>query len=198
MYSELSETELAEALKPYKQPRMFVYYDEFNNVTAISNITTLGGNFIEVPQYRTDEFLSSGKDFNRYKIDYFKTDAPTKEDIDNLVYHILYMIPVLKKISDRELIVTHSKKKKSWKFFLTDEGKQKLNVENADKTFSFYVTKYRNPHYLISTINLRGDDLRSGKEIKFKIDDEYDLTKISLYTSPNFSSYGIVENDTSN
>jgi len=198
MYSELSKEQLDNALRLFVQPCMYVYYDEFNNVTAISNLNTLGGNFIEVPQYRTDEFLSNGKDFNKYKIDYFKTDAPIKEENENLVYHILYMIPVLNKNLEKELVIAHNKNKKTWKFFLNNEAKQQLDAGNRDKTFTFYVTQYRNPHFLLSTINVSGDELISGKEIKFKINDEKNLSKISLYTSPNFSSYGIVENDTSN
>lgn len=196
MYNKLSDEELKNALTPYEPPGTFVYYDEFGNVTAISNITTLGGNYIQIPQYRADEFLSKGKDFNKYKIDYFKTDAPIKEDKEHMVYHLLYMIPELKTHSDRELIVIHDSQRKSWTFSLNNLGKKKVSLENKDKRYLFYVTKNRNPHFLFSTIEILGADLIQGKEIKFNIQDEHDLTKISIFTSPNFESYGIVKNDT--
>ncbi len=190
---KLTDEELAQAKAvSYIHPNMYVYHDELGNITAISNVKDQTKTYLEVPEEKLTDFFNGKKDFNRFKIDYFKffnhnTIVDETTTVSNVLVHV---IPEVSDTSFKDIVVILDKTNNSLKFLINDTGKAVLYQNNLDNPVTFYITKYRNPHYLISKIVVTGHDLLNDIVLNINVDE-----KFSLVTTKYFNSYGLFINE---
>ncbi len=193
MIDKLSEQEIIQALTPFVPPSSaFVYYDEMGGINMISPRKYNDLQFIEVPFERVRDFLEGKKDYTRYDLEYFKTGAvKIIENANTIRKNLIYEI----QLTDNSNQVNVFHNKESWEFLLSNDAIDALERTNLNSTIKFYVTIRSKPQLLITTIEIKKIDLLTKKIVNFIFDEEKDLNKISLYTFPEFDSYGLIKND---
>jgi hypothetical protein len=193
MSNELTKEELDQALAvSYIHPNMYVYYNDYGNITSISNVKQTDAEFLEVPEVKLVDFLSGKKDFSRYKIDYFKFNREnTKQEVDiDTSQNLIYIVPVVSDYS-KDVTIVFNKQELSWSFILSDNAKNTVSQYSLDKVYSFYVTKNKDPQFLLDSIHVTGIDLLNNMSIPSTAG----LTTMSLVTSRHFKSYGLLINE---
>jgi hypothetical protein len=192
---ELTPEQLQQALAVSIMPTcMFVYYDESGNVTSISNEKNDNLLYAEVPESKVVDFLSGARDFSKYKIDYFtfNKDDYKSESLVDIPTDLIYVIPYSKKEDTTDIVVTHDKENKSWHFALTNDGVEIVKKHNLYKPYRFYIIKDNNPQFLLSTIELTGNELLKGCSVAFKSKFENHIKTVGVATMKEFSSYGLL------
>jgi hypothetical protein len=193
MSNELTKEELDQALAvSYIHPNMYVYYNAYGNITSISNVKQIDAEHLEVPETKLVDFLSGKKDFSRYKIDYFKFNRENikqEADIDTS-QNLIYIIPVVNDYS-KDVTIVLNKRELSWSFVLSNNAKTTVSQYSLDKVYSFYVTKNKDPQFLLDSIHVTGTELLN--DISVPLTER--LTNVSLVTSRHFKSYGLLINE---
>ena len=171
---------------------MYVYYNDYGNITSISNVKQTDIEYLEVPETKLVDFLSGKKDFSRYKIDYFKFNREnTKSEIDvDTSQNLIYIIPLVSDYS-KDITIVFNKQELSWSFVLSDNAKNIVSQYSLDKVYSFYVTKNKDPQFLLDSIHVTGTGLLDNVSMPVSAG----LTSISLVTSRHFKSYGLLINE---
>jgi len=193
MSNELTKEELEQALAvSYIHPNMYVYYNAYGNITSISNVKHTDMEHLEVPEVKLVDFLSGKKDFSRYKIDYFKFNREnTKQEVDvDTSQNLIYIVPVVSDCS-KDVTIVFNKQELFWSFILSDNAKNTVSQYSLDKVYSFYVTKNKDPQFLLDSIHVTGTELLDNVSIPLTAE----LTNISLVTSRHFKSYGLLINE---
>lgn len=176
--------------------KFYVYYRTDGTIFSISNKNTDEGDYLEVDEYKVIDFLKGKKDYSRYRIEHFKQDKlPEKIDEIHLKNNILYQVPFAENVSNKEVVITHKTTDKCWNLSLTDTGKKEIIKMNLESLFPFYITKKDDPHYLISSIKVSGNDLYAGISVDFSSTKEQDYNNISVFVPKNFNSYGLVKDE---
>jgi hypothetical protein len=192
---ELTPEQLEQALAVSIMPTcMFVYYDELGNVTAISNEKNDSLLYAEVLESKVIDFVSGAKDFSKYKIDYFtfnKDDYKEKPLID-IPTNLIYIVPFVKKEDIIDIVITHSKENKTWSFNLSQSGIEVVKQQNRFKPYRFYIIKDNNPQFLLSTIELTGEQLLESPTVAFKSKFENHVKTVGIATMKEFNSYGLL------
>jgi hypothetical protein len=193
MSNELTKEELEQALAvSYIHPNMYVYYNAYGNITSISNVKQTDMEHLEVPEVKLVDFLSGKKDFSRYKIDYFKFNREnTKHEVDvDTSQNLIYIVPLVDDYS-KDVTIVLNKQKLSWSFVLSNDAKNTVSQYSLDKVYSFYVTKNKDPQFLLDSIHVTGTELLDNVSMSLTAG----LTNISLVTSRHFKSYGLLINE---
>lgn len=193
MSNELTKEELDQALAvSYIHPNMYVYYNDYGNITSISNVKQTDAEYLEVPEVKLIDFLSGKKDFSRYKIDYFKFNREnTKHEVDvDTSQNLIYMVPVVTDYS-KDVTIVLNKQELSWSFVLSNNAKTTVSQYSLDKVYSFYVTKNKDPQFLLDSIHVTGTEMLNNVSIPSIVG----LTTMSLVTSRHFKSYGLLINE---
>jgi hypothetical protein len=192
---ELTPEQLEQALAVSIMPTcMFVYYDELGNVTAISNEKNDSLLYAEVLESKVIDFVSGAKDFSKYKIDYFtfnKDDYKEKPLID-IPTNLIYIVPFVKKEDIIDIVITHNKENKTWSFNLSQSGIEVVKQQNRFKPYRFYIIKDNNPQFLLSTIELTGEQLLESPTVAFKSKFENHVKTVGIATMKEFNSYGLL------
>ena len=192
---ELTPEQLKQALAVSIMPTcMFVYYDELGNVTAISNEKNDSLLYAEVLESKVIDFVSGAKDFSKYKIDYFtfnKDDHKEKPLID-IPTNLIHIIPFSKKEDEKDITIVHNKETKTWSFILNESGINVVKNQNRFKPYRFYIIKDNNPQFLLSTIELTGEELLESPSVAFKSKFENHVKTVGVATMKEFSSYGLL------
>jgi len=192
---ELTPEQLERALAVSIMPTcMFVYYDELGNVTAISNEKNDSLLYAEVLESKVIDFISGAKDFSKYKIDYFtfnKDDYKEKPLID-IPTNLIYIVPFVKKEDIIDIVITHNKENKTWSFNLSQSGIEVVKQQNRFKPYRFYIIKDNNPQFLLSTIELTGEQLLESPTVAFKSKFENHVKTVGIATMKEFNSYGLL------
>jgi hypothetical protein len=193
MTDELTKEELDQALAvSYIHPNMYVYYNDYGNITSISNVKQTDTEYLEVPEAKLIDFLSGKKDFSRYKIDYFKFNRENikqEADIDTS-QNLIYIVPLVDDYS-KDVTIILNKQKLFWSFVLSNNAKNTVSQYSLDKVYSFYVTKNKDPQFLLDSIHVTGTELLNDISIPLT----EGLTNVSLVTSRHFKSYGLLINE---
>jgi hypothetical protein len=192
---ELTPEQLEQALAVSIMPTcMFVYYDELGNVTAISNEKNDSLLYAEVPESKVIDFVSGVRDFSKYKIDYFtfNKDDYKDEALIDIPTNLIYIIPFSKKEDDRDITIVHNKETKTWSFILNDAGIEIVKKQNSNKPYRFYIVKDNNPQFLLSTIELTGEQLLESPSVAFKSKFEKHVKTVGVATMKEFNSYGLL------
>ena len=193
MTDELTKEELDQALAvSYIHPNMYVYYNDYGNITSISNVKQTDTEYLEVPEAKLIDFLSGKKDFSRYKIDYFKFNRENikqEADIDTS-QNLIYIVPLVDDYS-KDVTIILNKQKLFWSFVLSNNAKNTVSQYSLDKVYSFYVTKNKDPQFLLDSMHVTGTELLDNISIPLTTG----LTNISLVTSRHFKSYGLLINE---
>ena len=192
---ELTPEQLAQALAVSIMPTcMFVYYDELGNVTAISNEKNDSLLYAEVPESKVVDFISGARDFSKYKIDYFtfnKDDHKVVSLVD-IPTNVIYLVPFSKKEDDKNITIIHNKETKTWSFILDELGIDIVKTHNLYKLYRFYIIKDNNPQFLLSTIELTGEELLESPSVAFKSKFENQVKTVGVATMKEFNSYGLL------
>ena len=192
---KLTPEQLEQALAVSIMPTcMFVYYDESGNVTAISNEKNDSLLYAEVPESKVIDFVSGAKDFSKYKIDYFtfNKDDYKEELLIDIPTNLIYIIPFSKKEDEKDITILHDKETKTWRFILNELGVDIVKKQNCFKPYRFYIIKDNNPQFLLSTIELTGDELLQSPIVPFKSKFENHVNTVGVATMKEFNSYGLL------
>jgi hypothetical protein len=193
MSNELTKEELEQAVAvSYIHPNMYVYYNDYGNITSISNVKQTDAEYLEVPETKLVDFLSGKKDFSRYKIDYFKFNREnTKHEVDvDTSQNLIYIVPVVSDYS-KDVTIVLNKQELSWSFVLSNNAKNTVSQYSLDKVYSFYVTKNKDPQFLLDSVHVTGTELLDNVSIPLTAG----LANISLVISRHFKSYGLLINE---
>jgi hypothetical protein len=193
---KLTDAEIEIAMKPYSLPFAYIYYNDDGQVTMISPIKYDHLKYLEVPFERAKDFLAGKKDSSKYDLEYFKTGISVVVKNESLIRkNIIYEIPVVEAIGDNDLTIVHNNANKCWEIVLTRNAIDLLEKQNVNSLIKFYLTEKSKPHLLITTIDVKGSELFTRKYIKFVSEIEQDLDAVSVYTYPDFASYGLIKHD---
>ncbi len=192
MIDRLTDQELLEALTTFVPPTVaYVYYNDANNIVMISPRKYDDQQFIEVPFERVSDFLEGKKDFDRYDLEYFKTGSVKVVENKNFIRkRLIYEIKESQNLNQVNVFYGSD----SWEFVLSNDAVNILEKSNMNSLMRFFVTIKSKPQLLIRTIEIKRSDLVSRTGVNFVFDEEKDLRKISLYTFPEFDSYGLIKN----
>jgi hypothetical protein len=192
---ELTPEQLANAQAVSIMPTcMFVYYNESGNITAISNEKNDSLLYVEVPESKVVDFISGAKDFSKYRIDYFTFNKEDykEEPLIDIPTNLIYIIPFSKKEDEKDITVVHDKETKTWSFTLNESGMDIVKKQNSFKPYRFYIIKDNNPQFLLSTIELTGDELLQSPIVPFKSKFENHVNTVGIATMKEFNSYGLL------
>ena len=192
---KLTPEQLEQALAVSIMPTcMFVYYDELGNVTAISNEKNDSLLYAEVPEFKVIDFLSGAKDLSKYKIDYFtfNKDDYKEASLIDIPTNLIYIVPFSKKEDKKDITIVHNKETKTWSFILNESGINVVKKQNGFKPYRFYIIKDNNPQFLLSTIELTGNELLESQSVAFKSKFENHVKTVGVATMKEFSSYGLL------
>ena len=192
---KLTPEQLENALAVSIMPTcMFVYYNESGNVTAISNEKNDSLLYAEVPESKVVDFISGARDFSKYKIDYFtfNKDNHKEESLVDIPTNVIYVVPFSKKEDDKNITITHNKETKTWSFILDELGIDIVKTHNLYKPYRFYIIKDNNPQFLLSTIELTGEELLESPSVAFKSKFENHVKTVGVATMKEFNSYGLL------
>ena len=192
---KLTPEQLEQALAVSIMPTcMFVYYDESGNVTAISNEKNDSLLYTEVLESKVIDFVSGAKDFSKYKIDYFtfNKDDYKEELLVDIPTNLIYIIPFSKKEDEKDITILHDKETKTWSFILNESGIDIVKKQNSFKPYRFYIIKDNNPQFLLSTIELTGEQLLESPSVAFKSKFENHVKTVGVATMKEFNSYGLL------
>ena len=192
---ELTPEQLANAQTVSIMPTcMFVYHDELGNITAISNEKNDSLLYVEVPESKVVDFISGAKDFSKYRIDYFTFNKEDykEEPLIDIPTNLIYIIPFSKKEDEKDITVVHDKETKTWTFTLNELGIDIVKKQNSFKPYRFYIIKDNNPQFLLSTIELTGDELLQSPIVPFKSKFENHVNTVGVATMKEFNSYGLL------
>ena len=192
---ELTPEQLANAQTVSIMPTcMFVYHDELGNITAISNEKNDSLLYVEIPESKVIDFISGAKDFSKYKIDYFtfNKEEYKEEPLIDIPTNLIYIIPFSKKEDLKDITVVHDKETKTWSFTLNESGIDIVKKQNSFKPYRFYIIKDNNPQFLLSTIELTGNELLQSPIVPFKSKFENHVNTVGVATMKEFNSYGLL------
>ena len=192
---ELTPEQLEQALAVSKMSTdMFVYYDELGNVTGISNEENSLLMYAKVDESKVTDFLSGAKDFSKYKIDYFTFNKDEFKSLPlvEIPTNLIYIVPFVKKEDIIEIVITHDKENKTWSFNLSQLGVEFVKQQNLFKPYRFYIIKDNNPQFLLSTIELTGNELLESPLVAFKSKFENHVKTVGMATMKEFNSYGLL------
>ena len=192
---ELTPEQLANAQTVSIMPTcMFVYHDELGNITAISNEKNDSLLYVEVPESKVVDFISGVKDFSKYRIDYFTFNKEDykEEPLIDIPTNLIYIIPFSKKEDLKDITITHDKETKTWTFTLNESGIDIVKKQNSFKPYRFYIIKNNNPQFLLSTIELTGNELLQSPTVAFKSKFENHVNTVGVATMKEFNSYGLL------
>ena len=192
---ELTPEQLEKALAVSIMPTcMFVYYNESGNVTAISNEKNDSLLYAEVLESKVVDFVSGAKDFSKYKIDYFTFNKGDykEESLVDIPTNVIYVVPFSKKEDDKDITIIHNKETKTWSFILNELGIDIVKKHNVYKPYRFYIIKDNNPQFLLSTIELTGEELLESPSVAFKSNFENHVKTVGVATMKEFNSYGLL------
>jgi hypothetical protein len=192
---KLTPEQLEKALAVSVMPTcMFVYYNDSGNVTAISNEKNDSLLYAEVPESKVVDFISGARDFSKYKIDYFtfNKDNHKEESLVDIPTNVIYVVPFSKKEDDKNITIIHNKETKTWSFILDELGIDIVKTYNLYKPYRFYIIKDNNPQFLLSTIELTGEELLESPSVAFKSKFENQVKTVGVATMKEFNSYGLL------
>lgn len=190
----LTEEEIIKASEPYCPPQFaYIYYDLSEKIISISPLKYDNLDFLEVPFNRAKDFLEGKKDSARYDLEYFKS-GKEKPLIEKTVIrkNLIYEVP--KTDSFSEVNIIHDNLKERWEFSLSKSAIDSLEKKNLNSMIRFYVTERAKPQHLYTTIEIKGAELITKKIVQFENSWEKDFNSLSLYTYPEFNSYGMKSN----
>jgi len=192
---KLTPEQLEKALAVSIMPTcMFVYYNESGNITAISNEKNDSLLYVEVPESKVVDFVSGAKDFSKYKIDYFTFNKGDykEESLEDIPTNVIYVVPFSKKEDNKDITIIHNKETKTWSFVLDELGIDIVKKHNMYKPYRFYIIKDNNPQFLLSTIELTGEELLESPSVAFKSKFENHVKTVGVATMKEFNSYGLL------
>jgi hypothetical protein len=192
---ELTPEQLEQALAVSIMPTcMFVYHNESGNITAISNEKNDSLLHVEVPEFKVIDFLSGAKDLSKYKIDYFtfNKDDYKEASLIDIPTNLIYIVPFSKKEDKKDITIVHNKETKTWSFILNESGIEIVKKQNSFKPYRFYIIKDNNPQFLLSTIELTGEQLLESPSVAFKSRFEKHIKTVGVATMTEFNSYGLL------
>ena len=192
---DLTPEQLAKARAVSIMPTcMFVYHDESGNITSISNEKNDSLLYVEVLESKVIDFISGAKDFSKYKIDYFtfNKEDHKEEPLIDIPINLIYMVPFSKKEDEKDITIIHDKEAKTWKFVLNEDGIDIVKKQNCFKPYRFYIVKDNNPQFLLSKIELTGEELLTNPSVAFKSKFENHISTVGVATMKEFNSYGLL------
>jgi hypothetical protein len=150
--------------------------------------------YAEVPESKVVDFISGARDFSKYKIDYFtfNKDDYKEEPLIDIPTNLIYIIPLSKKEDDKDITIIHNKEIKTWSFNLNELGMNIVKKHNMYKSYRFYIIKDNNPQFLLSTIELTGEELLESPSVAFKSKFENHVKTVGVATMKEFNSYGLL------
>jgi hypothetical protein len=192
MTRQLTPEQIAEASKPYVIPPFFVYYSDDGEIFSISSEKDDSLNYVQVTSKQVDDFITGKRDYKRYKVDYFKEGNTyvIKTETEKPVTHLLLIVPIVEN-EEKNLIIVHDSKNKCWDFVLNEGGRNLLKNTNSETVYRFYITKYSDPHFLLTSILVKASELLTGFSAPFTIDDESNINNISVAVANHFESCGV-------
>lgn len=177
----------------------YVYFDNDGNLLSVSNTNTEHGNFIQVELSEIENILSGKEQFWHYQVifDTIKKTYILKHVFNDEKINLDVNVDVHKitrNIIDRpDLIVIQNIAEKKWQFCLDKAIKENFKTKNVhlDKTLTFSITRYNDPHQLEKFFSMRIGELLSSDTVEFDFESEIELdaNALSVYTTKRLETY---------
>jgi hypothetical protein len=177
----------------------FVYYDEFGEITLISNSNDEPGSYITVSLDKIVNFLTGKESTASYLVVYDtlikKHVLKLKHHADEKYFSVTEDIFKIKKLSDQipDLTVTRDIKNKKWIFKIDNGLKSYLQSQKStyNKKIHFSVTQNNDPHVLYRLIIVDFNDLVDNDtiELNFIYQSEELINDLCVYTTKRFETY---------
>lgn len=177
----------------------YVYFDNDGNLLSVSNVNTEPGNYIQVEQAQIENILTGKEQFWHYQVifdtvkkSYVLKHVFNDEKINLDVNVDVHKIP--RNYIDRpDLTIKQNIKNKKWQFCLDSAIKDNFKTKNIhlDKTLTFSITNFNDPHQLQRFLIMRIADLLNNNEVEFDFvsDLELDAAGLSVYTTKRLETY---------
>lgn len=179
--------------------KKYVYFDEYGEITAISNTNTQGGNYIEVENSEVIGILNGTEKINLYCVSYdtvYKKYILKNRFIDeNSFVSILDNIYEITNFKDDnyDLKIIKNNKDHNWEFELHSAIKENINEKNVDNVgvLNYSITRKNDPHELFQFIQVSFKELVDQTVVKIPFDSQkiVDNDNISVYTMKKFQKY---------
>lgn len=177
----------------------YVYFDDNGNLISVSNTNVEPGNFIQVELCDIENILTGKEQFWHYQV-IFDTIKKTyvlkhvfNDEKINLDVNVDVHKITRKKLDRPDLTVIQNIKEKRWQFILDTAIKENFKTKNIhlDKTLSFSITRYNDPHQLEKFFTIRIGELLSDTDVEFEFvsEIEIDANALSVYTTKRLETY---------
>jgi hypothetical protein len=181
----------------YVSTKRYVYFDEDGNLTAVSNVNTEPGNYVEVEFADIANLITGKEHFFHYYVafdtvskSYVLKHKLNEEDFTFDVNNQIYKIPNSSARTDIKIIQDIPNKK--WTIVLDeiirDNFKSKKMIFTKSLNFSF--TRYNDPHQLEKFLTIELNSLiEQDLHIDFENQIELDPNALSVYTIKRLETY---------
>jgi hypothetical protein len=177
----------------------YVYFDDNGNLISVSNTNTEPGNFIQVELFEIENILTGKEQFWHYQVifDTIKKTYVLKHMFNNEKINLDVNVDVHKitrnKVDRSDLVVIQNIKGKKWQFCLDEAIKENFKTKkiHLDKTLTFSITRYNDPHQLEKFFTMRIVELLVNDYVEFEFESEIELdpTALSVYTTKRLETY---------
>lgn len=177
----------------------YVYFDNNGNLLSVSNTNTEHGNFIQVELSEIENILSGKEQFWHYQVifDTIKKTYVLKHIFNDEKINLDVNVDVHKitrsSVDRPDLTVIQNITEKKWQFCLDNAIKENFKTKSMhlDKTLTFSVTRYNDPHQLEKFFSMRIGELliNDTVEFDFEFEIELDAAALSVYTTKRLETY---------
>lgn len=181
----------------YVSTKRYVYFDDDGNLTAVSNVNTEPGNYIEVEFADIVNLITGKEQFFHYYVafdtvskSYVLKHKFNEEEFTFDVNNQIYKIP--RNDTRTDIKIVQDIKNKKWKIILDDIIRSNFKSKKMifTKSLNFSFTAYNEPHQLEKFIVVDLNQLiESNLEIKFENQIELDPNALSVYTIKRLETY---------
>lgn len=173
--------------------KYFVIFDNEYNVLKVTTEVTDKDTFFEIPKEEAVGFSIGTKSLQSYFVKFSALGTYSLEE--KKFEHINFMQNEIVEVlltSDANLVISHSKKNKKWKFTLDDRSKNEINSDQYNRTLKFFIVKKDQPNNLIRTVELNLQSLINDEvTINFDTVKEENFTDVKVITKRYFNTIGI-------
>ncbi len=181
----------------YVPTTRYVYFDDDGNLTAITNINTDPGNYVEAEFSNIENLITGKEHFFQYYVA-FDTLSKTyvlkhKFNEEEFTFDIndqIHKIPRLDTRSDVKII--QNIKDKKWTITLDEVIRHNFKSKKMifTKSLNFSFTRYNDPHQLEKFLIVDFNSLvENDVEVAFENQIELDPEALSVYTIKRLETY---------
>lgn len=143
--------------------KFFIYYDDEDRITAISNEIQKGLNYYECDANLVLDFISGARPIDCYKVKLQNNKDVIFEKIDNVlhipVFNDVYILPLTPLFHDYSLQLVYESNKKYWKINASSDLLKNIQENEINIVYKFFICDKEDYNILYRRIDLQIKDL---------------------------------------